>query len=176
MSTGRLGYGSHSFLNDYILRNKCKKIMEIGVANGENARAMVKVAIRSFSPEEVEYYGFDYFEGNRMKQVRRKLEETGCKFKLFKGDSVETLPKATQTLPKMDLIFIDGGHSYETVKCDWENSRFLMHDATAVFFHNYGFSGVKRLIDNISREEYQVEIIHPPSDYSTAFVKRKTYS
>ena len=173
MRSTRLGYGSHSFLNEYIRRNKCKKIMEIGVADGENARTMVEVTFRNFSPEEVEYYGFDLFEGNRMEKVELKLKETRCKFKLFKGDSVETLSKVVTILPRMDLIFIDGGHSYSTVKSDWENSRSLMHDETAVFFHNCNFSGVKRVVDNISREEYQVEIIHPSSDYDTAFVKRK---
>jgi len=176
MRSSRLGYGSHSFLNEYISKNKCKKIMEIGVADGENARAMVMVAIRSFLPKEVEYYGFDLFGGNddsRMEQVRQKLRETGCKFKLFKGDSVETLPREVETLPKMDLIFIDGGHSYATVKSDWESSRFLMRDETAVFFHNYDFSGPKRVVDTISREEFQVKIIHPSSDYHTAFVKKK---
>ena len=103
----------------------------------------------------------------------QKLREKGCKFKLFKGDSVETLPMKGKTLPKMDLIFIDGGHSYATVKSDWENSRSLMHDDTAVFFHNYDFSGPKRVVDNISRDEYQVKIIHPSSDYDTAFVRKK---
>ncbi len=173
MMSSRLGYGSHAFLNEYISKNKCKKIMEVGVADGENARTMVNVAIGNFSLEEVEYYGVDVFEGNRMQQVKKKLEEIGCKFKLFKGDSVETLPKKVKTLPKMDLIFIDGGHSYATAKSDWMNSRFLMHNETAVFFHNYDFSGVKRVVDNISREEYQVKIIHPSSDYDTAFVKKK---
>ena len=176
MRSNRLRYGSHSFLNEYISKNKCRKIMEIGVAYGENARSMVMVAIRNFSPEDVEYYGFDLFGGNddsRMERVRRKLRETGCKFKLFKGDSVETLPRMMKTLPKMDLIFIDGGHSYATVKNDWENSRSLMCDETAVFFHNYDFSGPKRVVDNISREEYQVKIIHPSSDADTAFVKKK---
>lgn len=176
MEWRRSGYGSHSILNEYILRNKCKRIMEIGVADGENARSMVKAAIRNFLPEEVEYYGFDFFESSQDSeggQVKQKLKETGCKFKLFKGDSVKTLPEVVKTLPKMDLIFIDGGHSYPTVKSDWENSKTLMHDETAVFFHNYGFSGPKRVVDNISREEYQVEIIHPPSDYDTALVKNK---
>ena len=176
MRFSRRGYGSHSFLNEYISKNRCKRIIEIGVADGENARAMVMVAVRNFSPEEVEYYGFDLFGGNddsRMEQVRRKLRETGCKFKLFRGDSVETLPREVETLPKMDLIFIDGGHSYATVKSDWENSRSLMHDETTVFFHNYDFSGPKRVVDNISREEYQVKIIHPSSDADTAFVKKK---
>jgi hypothetical protein len=84
--------------------------MEIGVADGANARNIIEAAIRNFSPEEVEYYGFDLFGGNddfRLKQVRQKLKETRCKFKPFKGDSVETLPKTLKTLPKMDLIFID---------------------------------------------------------------------
>jgi len=117
----RLRYGSHSFLNEYILQNMCKRIMEIGVADGENARTMVMVASQTFPAEEVEYYGFDTFGGNddsQMKQVKQKLEKTGCEFKLFKGDSIKTLPKALRNLPKMDLIFIDGGHSYPTVKSD----------------------------------------------------------
>lgn len=173
MISSRSGYGAHSFLNEYIGKNKCKRIMEIGVADGKNAKAMVMVAIRNFSPAEVHYYGFDLFEGNRIDQVRQKLEETGCKFELFKGDSIEILPKVVRILPKMDLIFIDGGHSYETVKSDWENSSSLMHNETSVFFHNYTFLGVKKVVDNISREEYQVKIIHAPSDYDTALVRKK---
>ena len=150
--------------------------MEIGVADGENARTMLTIASKNF-PAEVEYYGFDTFGGNddfHMKQVRQKLEKTGCRFRLFKGDSVEMLPKVLRLLPKMDLIFIDGGHSYPTVKSDWENSKSLMHNKTAVFFHNYNFSGVKQVVDNIPREQYHVEIRDPPSDYPTAHVKKKT--
>lgn len=172
----RAGYGCHRFLNEYIFKNKCKKIMEIGVADGENAKNMVRAAIQNFPPKEVEYYGFDTFGWNdesQMRQVRKKLEKTGCQFKFFKGDSTRTLPKAVRDLPKMDLIFIDGGHSYATVKSDWENSESLMHRDTAVFFHNYNFSGPKRVVDDISREEYQVEIIHPPRDYATALIKKK---
>ena len=150
--------------------------MEIGVADGENAKNMVGAASQNFPAEEVEYYGFDIFgwnDNSQTKEVRRKLKKTRCKFRLFKGDSVETLPQALKNLPMMDLIFIDGGHSYETVKRDWENSKALMHPDTAVFFHNYNFSGPKRVVDDISKEKYHVEIIHPPSDYATAFVKKR---
>jgi len=167
------GYGSHSFLNEYIRGNNCKRIMEIGVADGENAIAMVEVAIQNFPPREVEYYGFDFFVGSTFHQVEEKLKRTGCKFKLFKGDTVETLPRAVQTLPKMDLIFIDGGKSYTEAKSDWENSKTLMHDETAVFVHNYEFSGVRRMVDNIPRARYQVKIVHSPLDSDTALITKK---
>lgn len=172
MRSSRLGYGFHSFLNEYIQENKCRRIMEIGVADGENAINMIKAATQNHPPEEVEYYGFDLFVGNYDSEIKQKLEKTGCKFKLFKGDSVRTLPKMVKSLPKMDLIFIDGGHSYATAKSDWENSKTLMHNETAVFFHNYDFLGVKNVVDNISRD-YRVKITRPKSDYDTALVKKK---
>lgn len=167
------GYGSHPFLNKCIRQNRCKRIMEIGVADGENAREMVMVASEIFPAEEVEYYGFDIFRWNDYSKVRRQFEKTCCQIKFFRGDSVKTLPKVVKELPMMDLIFIDGGHSYSTVKTDWENSKSLMHDKTTVFFHNYDFSGPKRVVGNISREEYHVEIIDPPSDCMTALVRKK---
>ena len=147
--------------------------MEIGVFNGDNARRMVEVAIQNFPPDDVEYYGFDFFVGSKSQQVGQKLEKTGCKFKLFKGDTIYTLPEAVKTLTKMDLIFIDGGKSYTEAKSDWENSKTLMHDRTAVFVHNYKFSGVRRMVDNIPRDKYQVKIIHPRLDSETALIKKK---
>jgi predicted O-methyltransferase YrrM len=147
--------------------------MEIGIADGENARSMISTAIHNFLPEEVEYYGFDYFSGSRYDRVRQKLEKTRCVFRLFKGDTLATLPKAIKTLPKMDLIFIDGGKSYMEANSDWNYSKTLMHDKTAIFVHNYDFSGVRRMVDDIDQDEFQVKILHSPSDYATAMIKKK---
>ncbi len=164
-------YGSHPFLNEYIRGNRCRRIMEIGVLNGENAKAMVEAAIENLPPEEVEYYGFDFFRNYSLEQVEKKLEGTGCKFRLFKGDTSDTLPRSVKALPKMDLIFIDGGKSYSEANSDWTCSRLLMHGKTVVFVHNYDFSGVQKMVDEIPRDRYRVEIIHAPNDEDTAVIK-----
>jgi len=147
--------------------------MEIGVLNGDNAKSMVEIAVQNVPPDNVEYYGFDLFADYSSRQVTRKLEKTGCKFRLFEGNTVDTLPEAVKILPKMDLIFIDGGKCFAEAESDWENSKSLMHDGTTVFIHNYGFPGVRRMVDSISRHEYQVKIIDPPSDSHTALIKKK---
>jgi predicted O-methyltransferase YrrM len=167
-------YGSHSYLNEYISEKKCKKILEIGVYNGENAKSMVETAIQNVPPQEVEYYGFDFFSYHSSDLVGRKLGKTGCKFRLFEGNTLDTLPEAVKTLPDMDLIFIDGGKSFAVAESDWENSKFLMHDGTGVFVHNVGFSGVRRMVENIPREEFQVKIFHAPSEGSVALIMKKT--
>lgn len=167
-------YGSHSFLNEYIHENTCKRIMEIGVYNGENARTMVETAIRNVRPSEVEYYGFDFFMDTRFREVRQKLKKTGCKFKLFKGDTFDTLPKVVTTLPKMDIIFIDGDKSYTKARSDWEHSKTLMHYGTAIFVHNADFSGVQSMVDGISRSQYQVEVFHSHFEGEIALIKKKT--
>jgi predicted O-methyltransferase YrrM len=169
-------YGSHSYLNEFIRENKCRKIMEIGVYDGENARSMVEAAIKNAPPYEVEYHGFDFFSHYSASRVGRKLDETGCRYRLIEGDTMETLPEAVKTLPKMDVIFIDGGKSFREAVSDWENSSRLMHDGTGVFVHNVGFSGVGRMVDGIHREEYRVETFYSPSEGTVALIMKKLVS
>jgi hypothetical protein len=165
-------YGSHPYLNEYIREYKCRKIMEVGVYSGENAVKMVETAVENIEPSEVEYFGFDFFSYYTTSDISLKLEKTGCKYKLFEGNTVDTIPQAIGSLPQMGLIFIDGGKSFEVAMSDWKNSQVLMHEETGVFVHNADFSGVSKMVDNISRKVYRVEFFYAPTEGKVALIKR----
>jgi predicted O-methyltransferase YrrM len=167
-------YGSHPYLNEFIRTNNCRRILEIGVYTGENAVSMIKAAIEiAADPREVQYYGFDFFGNRGAERVGRKLEALGCTFELFAGDTLETLPAAAASLPEMDLIFIDGGKSFREATSDWENSEQLLHDRTGVYVHNADMGGVRRMLDQVSRAKYRVEIFRVPSEGRVALIKSK---
>jgi predicted O-methyltransferase YrrM len=168
-------YGSHTYLNEYIVENKCRKIMEIGVYNGENAASMIKAAKRNFPPEEIEYHGFDFFSYYGKKYVEKKLEKTQCYYWLYEGNTLESVPKAVLSMSKMDLIFIDGGKSFNVAWSDWRNSSKLMHSKTGVFVHNADFSGVKKMVKKIPREAYSVEVFYSPGEGSVALIHKKLF-
>jgi predicted O-methyltransferase YrrM len=148
--------------------------MEIGVYNGENAVSMIKTAIKNSPVEEVEYYGFDFFHNYSTERIGKKLVALGCRYTLFKGDTMDTVPEAAKSLPIMDIIFIDGGKSYSEAWSDWESSSKLMHENTGAFVHNVGFSGVGRMVDDIPRDRFNVEVWHAPSEGRVALIKRKS--
>jgi predicted O-methyltransferase YrrM len=184
---GRLHGGEprrYRHLLDTIDRYRCRRILEIGTWNGHHAEQMIRAAMRYSAPHEVEYYGFDMFEeideakiaAEISKQpppqheVEARLQGTGASVQLFKGDTVATLPRAVPTLPAMDLIFIDGGHSYETLSNDWEHCRRLMHADTVVLFDDFWGeedAGTDRVVRAIDRRKYQVTVLDPED----AFVK-----
>ncbi len=166
-------YGSHIFLNEYIAQYKCRRIMEIGVYNAENAESMIKTASKNHPPEEIEYYGFDFFHNYNKEKIAQKLARLGCKYKIYQGDTMNTVPEAAKKLPKMDLIFIDGGKSYNEAWSDWSASSKLMHKDTGVFVHNVGFSGVGKMVDNIPRDTYIVDTFYAPSEGRVAIIKKK---
>ena len=167
-------YGSHPYLNQYIREHHCRRIMEVGVYTGKNAVRMVEAALKNVEvPEEVEYYGFDFFANAGAERVGRELEKLGCTFKLFAGDTLDTLPGAVALLPEMDLIFIDGGKSFREAKSDWEHAERLVHDGTAVYVHNADMRGVRRMLDQVSREMYEVDIFWASSEGRVALIKRK---
>jgi len=138
-------------LADIVKFYKPKTIVETGTWNGGRAIEMALAAFQSH--DKVHYLGFDLFEEateeldkyemnskphntvdavrNRLDEFAAKMAEKGKKFtfKLHKGDSKKTLARC-KAIKKADFAYIDGGHSYETVKADYEN---LKHVPILVF-------------------------------------------
>jgi hypothetical protein len=75
--------------------------------------------------------------------------------KLIQGFSDKVLKKLESE--KFDLIIIDGGHSFETVKSDWLHCSKLLSNQGSIIFDDYtnttgflkGGIGVKLVVDNV---------------------------
>jgi predicted O-methyltransferase YrrM len=74
----------------------------------------------------------------------------------------------------MDVIFIDGGKSFNEALSDWESSSLLIHDGTGVFVHNAGFSGVRRMVEAVPRDLYDVDVFNPMFEGRVALIKKKS--
>ncbi len=162
-------------LFDTIREIKAERILEVGVWNGKRAVEMIQEACSVGS--HVEYFGFDLFEDlgvqgyqselSKMppteEHVRALLEQTSAKITLYRGNTLETLPKAVGSLPSMDFIFIDGGHSVETIASDWKYIQSCMNEKTVVIFDDYWRNredaGCKAVVDAVDTNLYRVEIL-----------------
>lgn len=171
------GARRYGYLYKEIRATKARRILEIGTWNGDRGVKMIGVASESALPGAVEYYGFDLFEELErarfeseiskwpptMREAEEKLRATGAHVQLFKGDTLVSLPAAALTLPKMDFIYIDGGHSLETIQNDWDNASKLMHEKTVVLFDDYWqnntAAGAKPIVDAIDKALYDVRIL-----------------
>jgi len=155
-------------------------ILEIGTYDGSTAIGLMDLChSRKCEPF---YTGVDLFESMtkerqkeeigkskmapRFEKVEKRIRDSGYKFRLFHGDSRKILPDIIQhkLLPPQDFIFIDGGHSIETVTSDWFNCHRLMHDSTVVLFDDYyhhdHLLGPRPLIDGLMEcEEFNVELL-----------------
>jgi predicted O-methyltransferase YrrM len=157
-----------------------RSICEIGTNDGINA---VRLYQRAFQyRNDVEYFGFDLFESIDRQtfakefsllvpskdQVDQYLGRKGVRRRhLFSGNTTESLPMAKAQLPKMDLVFIDGGHSEETVASDWENVKDLLHEKSIVFFDDYPNWGVGPVVDSIDSERWNIQIMEIEDVFST---------
>ncbi len=165
------GKRRYRYLLEAVRQARPRRILEIGTWKGKHAQLMIECALEF---GEAEYYGFDLFERCPIEEfpkaqwtvplekIKAVLEKTGAKIHLFKGDTRRTL--AETRLPLMDFIFIDGGHSLETVRNDWEHCKKLMHAGTVLIFDDYwdrGDGGCKPLVENVIRPsgQYSVEML-----------------
>lgn len=164
-------------LEEIVAENGCRRMLEVGTWNGDTAARLIRTAREQAPRDAIAYHGFDLFDEFEdahletelskrppsMAFVEAKLRRFGVQVELYRGDTRETLPAIVPDLPPMDLIFIDGGHSLETVRSDWENIQPVMGPATVVVLDDYYPDrtdvGCKPLVDGLNRDAYDVEVL-----------------
>jgi predicted O-methyltransferase YrrM len=65
----------------------------------------------------------------------------------IRGFSTDVVEQVRKVAHSFDILFIDGDHSYEGVKADWEAYKHFLKPDSIVVFHDYGWAeGVKRVV------------------------------
>ena len=166
-----------SFLEE-VSRKKPKVFLEIGVFHGVTARNVCELLYK-IHKNDFKYVGLDLFGvseenenetipstnfSNPLKKfyynfIKRQdpysftaVSELLNKFKenihLIQGNSNKILPK--MDMSKVDYVFLDGGHHYNTVKNDLSNCIKVILNGGTVLCDDYNLSyapGVKQAID-----------------------------
>lgn len=162
----------YEYLLDEIDLCKPKTIVEIGTYNGDNAIRMCKRA--SLYNHNITYYGFDLFAVAPKEELPKfapskafvsvRLAEYPWGFHLVQGNTNETLAKEVDNIGFADFIYIDGGHSTETILNDWSHCKELMQAETVVvfddYYHNRDDIGAKFIVEALKNNpNYKVEFI-----------------
>jgi len=125
---------------------KPTKILEVGTWNGQRAKQMLSLV------PNARYDGFDLFEeaSKETDEIEKNVKPhhtlaevkellLGYNVGLHRGNTRETLAKFKR---KVDFAWIDGGHSVETIRSDWENVRRCLTRDAAVYFDDYYTGGI----------------------------------
>jgi hypothetical protein len=150
---------------DYI---KPEVICEIGTHDGKSAIQFVDYCVK-LNPK-LSYVGYDVFDAVKDDEqfhekeingkgagkyrtaknnlTHRQMKNKRFKFKLVKGFTQQTLTQAVY-----DFVYIDGGHSYETVKHDY----YKVSGSKVIVFDDYQTEGVKQFVDELIRKNKLVE-------------------
>ena len=171
-----------------IYQRRCRNLVEIGTWNGVHAEQMISVAAMHGGVSSVQYTGFDLFEDLTEEQflkefskrppsyqeVLSRLQGTGADVRLRRGNTRVTLPLATEEVRQADLVFVDGGHSIETISADWNAVAGAMGPRTTVLFDDYypdqiselDGLGCQTIIDALDRDRYEVEVLEPTDSFA----------
>ena len=179
-----------SFLNE-IERKKPKTFLEVGVFHGVTARNVCELLYK-IHKNDFKYIGLDLFgeSGENLNEAIpnkkfsnpfksfyfkyiKKIDPYSIeavndllkKFKdnvyLIKGNSNELLKKID--VSKVDYVFLDGGHSYDTVINDLINCKVVVENNGVILCDDYDLSyapGVKKAIDEfVDREQCDIKIL-----------------
>ena len=180
------------FFLEEIKKKKPKCFLEIGVFHGVTARNVCELLFKIHN-DDFKYIGLDLFEKNYenrseiipntnfsnpfkkiyFKYIKRQdpftlkaVEDLLKKFKnnvhLIKGNSNILLKKIDMS--KIDYVFLDGGHDYETVKNDLNSCSEVINNHGTILCDDYNLSyapGVKKAIDEyVEINNYKCEILH----------------
>ena len=183
--------GDGDFFLNQVLLKKPKIFLEVGVFHGVTARNVCEL-LYNIHYDNFKYIGLDLFEVNdenkseiipntnfsnplkkiyfryikrqnpySLEAVKDLLKKFKNNIDLVKGNSNNVLKKIDMS--KIDYVFLDGGHDYETVKNDLENCMLVVKNNGTILCDDYNLSyapGVKKAIDEfVKKNNFKCEIL-----------------
>ena len=183
--------GVGEFFLTEILKKKPKTFLEVGVFHGVTARNICEL-LNKIHKNDFKYIGLDLFEesdenkdeiipntkfSNPLKTIyfryikrqnpysKEAVQDLLSKFKnnvyLIKGNSNKVLKEIDMS--KIEYVFLDGGHDYNTVINDLNNCKEVIKNNGTVLCDDYdlGYApGVKKAIDEfIEQNKFKCEIV-----------------
>ena len=104
---------SQKILKHYITKYNCKKILEVGMADGMSAIAILQALNGEGTLTSIDPHQSTYWSNNGIKNIQfLNLEKNHTLIEKF--DYV-ALPELLSKGEKYDLIFIDGSHIFDNV-------------------------------------------------------------
>lgn len=88
-------------------------------------------------------------EGNRdtWTEFQKNTEKFSEYIVPVRGYSTDVFEQVRAISSSLDLLFVDGDHSYEGVKGDWDAYKKLLRPGSIVVFHDFGWAeGVQRVV------------------------------
>lgn len=122
-------------------RNQVLKgdILEIGTGLGASTIVLAQALKDANRKEKV--YTIDSFKeiGGQKEMAIGHIKNCGVEeyIQLIEGDSAEVLSSGSSLLPKVRMVFIDGGHLYETVKKDISLAFKYLAEGGIMAIHDY---------------------------------------
>lgn len=184
--------GVGDFFLDQIRQRKPKTFLEVGVFHGVTARNVCEL-LYEIHGKDFNYVGLDLFEENAenehevipntnfsnplktiyFKYIKKQnpyskpavmdlLKGFTDNVNLIKGNSNVVMKKIDMS--KVDFVFLDGGHSYDTVKNDLECSLEVITKSNGVIMcddYNFGhLPDVKIAIDEfVKKNNFKIDIL-----------------
>ena len=183
--------GHGDFLLDEVRKEKPKIFLEIGVFHGVTARNICELLYQTHK-NDFKYIGLDLFVENEenknevipnntfnnplkkiyfkyikkqnpysLEAVKDLLKKFEKNVHLIQGNSNKVLKKIDMS--KIDYVFLDGGHEYNTVKNDLDNCIEVIKKGGTVLCDDYNLGsapGVKKAIDEfVKKNQLNVEIL-----------------
>lgn len=137
----------------YLLAKNREYMLEIGSYTGASACCFGAASKEAGSGKIVcvDTWNNDAMsEGNRDTWQEFQRNTKGYKAHIIpiRGFSTEVVDDVTAQFNSFDLLFIDGDHSYEGVKADWDAYKKFLRSGSVVIFHDTGWAdGVRRVVD-----------------------------
>jgi len=136
------------WLIDRVVSIKPKTILEIGIERGSSLQCWGTICDNVF--------GFD----KSIRMLYSNLNKLLSHIQWFQLDSTNDIAIHIASRLKIDFLFLDGDHTYDGVKKDFENYSHFVRKGGLIGFHDiHDVGGVNKFWNELKSKQYKTEEI-----------------